>query len=693
MAAWHTATAVCVLLLLSSMRRISTKRVVIAIGIIVALLAIGILTGRRKIFVEIAIFVSVYISLLALFGKGGAKLAIGAILGGVFSYVLVVWLVDEQAIGMSAQDALRYQRYAERSATVGYDVSERFIGMGLAPVEWAIDGFGWLGGGLGVASQGAQHFGGGAEVFGGAGEGGLGQDYGRVGSAGVGDRALVWVRRGALRLACAGIRIGALVCRRATGVRSGRIPRREPCGLLRRYPALRRSLRIVAAGLDGRLLSGDAGACRARICATKRVARTRAFAATENDAERQFRSPRGPTLIRGGHGGRVRLALFATHPIQYHVPWFVALATRPELELVVFFGMVPDALQQGIGFGVGFQWDIPLLGGYEYEVLQNVARRPALGTFAGCDTPMVAGRLRRWNPDVAILTGWQSKMLVQAWWACVRLGVPRIVRGESNAMPHRPAWKRAAHRVWLRGFDRFLAIGKANRDFYLQAGIPEERIHTCPYFVDNERFAAATARLRGRRGELRQAWSIPDRATCFLFCGKLIAKKHPLDFLLALQRAVAAGASVHALVVGDGDLMTEARALFERERLPVTFAGFLNQTEIVSAYVAADCLVLPSDTGETWGLVVNEAMACGIPAIVSDQVGCGPDLVSDDVTGTTFPMGAIDALAQRMIDLSADPGRLNAMGVAARERVSARYSVQCAVNGTMAAIDSVIARG
>lgn len=392
-------------------------------------------------------------------------------------------------------------------------------------------------------------------------------------------------------------------------------------------------------------------------------------------------------------GERVRVAVFATHPIQYQVPWFQALAARPELALRVFFALIPDARQQGVGFGVGFHWDIPMLEGYESEVLENVARPPSLEAFGGCDTPQVSRRLRAWSPDVAILTGWQSKMLVQAWWACVRLGVPRILRGESNAFPDRAPWKRAAHGVWLRGFDRFLAIGKANREFYLQAGIPEARIHACPYFVDNRRFAGAAIPLRERRTVLRERWSIPEHATCFLFCGKLIAKKHPLDLLLALQRAVAAGAPAHALVVGDGKLMTQARALVERERLPVTFAGFLNQTEIVAAYVAADCLVLPSDTGETWGLVVNEAMACGVPAIVSGQVGCGSDLVSDGVTGAIFPMGDVDALARRLIEFSGNRSGLRAMGAAACERVTSRYSVERAVEGTLAAIDAVMARG
>jgi len=154
--------------------------------------------------------------------------------------------------------------------------------------------------------------------------------------------------------------------------------------------------------------------------------------------------------------------------------------------------------------------------------------------------------LRQWRPDLAILTGWQSKMLVQAWWACARLGIPRIVRGESNAMLKRATWKRMMHRVWLRGFDRFLAIGQANREFYLAAGIPESRIHPCPYFVDNQRFAAAAREVRARRTDLRAKWSIPEGVPCFLFCGKLIPKKHPIDLLQALQRAVVAGAPAHA---------------------------------------------------------------------------------------------------------------------------------------------------
>ncbi len=387
---------------------------------------------------------------------------------------------------------------------------------------------------------------------------------------------------------------------------------------------------------------------------------------------------------------RTRVALFATHPIQYHVPWFQHLAARPELDLKIYFGFEPDAAQQGIGFGIDFKWDIPLREGYASELLQNVAPRPALGTFGGCDTPEVGDVLRAWAPDAVILTGWQSKMLIQAAWAAKRLGVPRIIRGESNALRQRAAWKRLLHRAWLRTYDQFLAIGRANEAFYRQAGVRASRIHPCPYFVDNERFVRDAGALAPRREELRRAWAIAEASICFLYSGKLIGKKRPFDLLEALKVAHARGIPAHLLVVGDGELGADLRSFAAEAQLPVTFAGFLNQTDMAKAYVAADCLVLPSDTGETWGLVVNEAMACGIPALVSDQVGCGPDLVSEGVTGRIYPMGDVAALAQRLMDLSRRPQELRTMGAAARQRVLSGYTVEHAVEGTLAAVAAAV---
>lgn len=380
----------------------------------------------------------------------------------------------------------------------------------------------------------------------------------------------------------------------------------------------------------------------------------------------------------------LRVALVATHPIQYHVPWFRALAVRAEVDLKVYFALLPDSAQQGIGFGIPFQWDIPMLEGYAWEALPNARATPALGTFFGSSTPGVLEALRRDRPDAAILTGWNALPLLQALWACERLRLPRIVRGESNAMRLRPAWVRAGHRMLLSRYGAALAIGKANRDFYVANGLDERSIFPALYFVDNARFAAAALSLQPERSRLRSAWSIPGESVCFLFAGKLEPKKRVLDLIAAVAAMRDDVARVHLLVVGTGEQQEEVAAAVARDRLPVTLAGFLNQSRISEAYAAADCLVLPSDYGETWGLVVNEAMASGLPAVVSDRVGCGPDLVDDGVTGAVFPFGDVGALVRVLRSLAADPARLKGMGQRARERIAA-YCVENAVEGTIAA--------
>ena len=389
----------------------------------------------------------------------------------------------------------------------------------------------------------------------------------------------------------------------------------------------------------------------------------------------------------------VRLALITTHPIQYQVPWFQRLAQIPDIDLKVFFGMLPDAEQQGVDFGVSFQWDIPLLNGYQSELLRNVAKVPSLNTFNGISTPDIGRTLKAWCPDVVILTGWQALMLVQALWACKNLRIPLLVRGDSNTLVSRPWWKRVLHRLGLRQYDFFLAVGEGNRYFYRQAGIHPNRIFQCPHFVDNERFREASEAVRKDRETWRRQWSIPARAICFLYAGKLVPKKRIFDLLQALEMAKREHAGLHLLIAGTGELETHSRGLAIDRRLPVSFAGFLNQTEIAKAYAATDCLVLPSDYGETWGLVVNEAMACGLPAVVSDRVGCGPDLVIEGITGAIFPFGDIDTLAASLVALASEPERLRQMGQSAREHVCRDYSVEKAVEGTLAAVAAALTDG
>ncbi|MBE9203843.1 glycosyltransferase family 4 protein [Synechocystis salina LEGE 06099] len=345
----------------------------------------------------------------------------------------------------------------------------------------------------------------------------------------------------------------------------------------------------------------------------------------------------------------LKVGVLTTHPIQYQVPWFRLLAQEPTIDLRVFYCLLPTAAQQGDGFGVAFEWDIPLLDGYQYQVLTNVAQTPSVTSFNGCDTPEIFAMVKGQPWDAFIVNGWVAKSCLQLLLSCRLHQVPCIVRGESNNLSLRPGWKRQLQRLLIGQYSAYLPIGSANRQFYLDAGVRSEKLFFTPYCIENKRFADQADNLRGQKLALREKFHLDPHGITFLYCAKFVDKKRPLDLLQAIAELKEQGkATGQVLMVGDGTLRPACEVLVKEHNLPVQFTGFLNQAEIVAAYVAADCLVLPSDAGETWGLVVNEAMACGLPAIVSNQVGCHADLIVPERTGWTYPLGEITQLGDRL---------------------------------------------
>lgn len=403
---------------------------------------------------------------------------------------------------------------------------------------------------------------------------------------------------------------------------------------------------------------------------------------------------RGPRLLPSHP---TRLLIISSHPIQYQAPLFRALAAEPSLAIEVLFLSLPDARSQGVGFGVPFQWDLPLLEGYRWRQAASVAEPGLQGGFFGLQvrraTRELAASFDGAGPTAVLCTGWQYLGLLQMLLAARARRLPILLRLEANDLRPRRWPVALLHRLLIRSATACLPIGAANARFYRRNGARPETLHPSPYFIDNHFFAERATAAGQERAALRARWGIASDAFCFLFAGKLQPKKHPLDLLEALRRlSHRPGLLVHLLMVGSGELEAGCRTFAAEQRLPVSFAGFLNQTEIPDAYAAADALVLPSDAGETWGLVVNEAMACGRPAIVSDLVGCAEDLVQPGRTGLLVPCGDPTALAAAMETLAADRLASARMGELARQRVTSRYGVEQAVAGVLSACRTLSSR-
>ncbi|MDP3620182.1 MAG: glycosyltransferase family 4 protein [Ramlibacter sp.] len=385
-------------------------------------------------------------------------------------------------------------------------------------------------------------------------------------------------------------------------------------------------------------------------------------------------------------GTGLKLGILASHPIQYQAPLFRELAKRCELLVYYVQRQTPQA-QGAAGFGVGFEWDVDLLSGYTYQFLDNVSAKPDTGTFFGCDTPGIAKEIQTGAFDAFLVMGWHLKSFWQAVRQCRRQGVPVMVRGDSQLASPRSRVKRAVKAVlypWvIRQFDACLYVGQRNRAYLEHYGAQEHRLFFSPHCVDTEAFAAAAA--KADRGAVRAGWRLSEHDQAVLFAGKLVARKRPADLVQAVAQLRSEGRSVVIVWAGDGPERNALDFLAKSLHVPTVFLGFCNQTELPAIYRSADVLALPSDGSETWGLVVNEAMACGTPCVVSDACGCAPDMIPGKAGSGIFPLGDVAAFARALATvLAAPPAQAAIKGVSEAHSLSAAAAgiMECAVKLT-----------
>ena len=354
----------------------------------------------------------------------------------------------------------------------------------------------------------------------------------------------------------------------------------------------------------------------------------------------------------------------------------------------MWYVILPDPEQQGIGFDQAFSWDIPLLDGYNWKEIGSCSRGGSLDGFFGTRVNNAAARLKQISPDAVLVTGWHQYSLVQFSRACNTVGIPCLVRGDSNNLKSRAWIKRWLHGKLLKLYQGFLYVGQANQGFYRDNGVDKRQLYFVPHFVDNDWFQQQLPDRSRSRKKWRKKMGIDEQEFVILYVGKLQPKKHVADLIRGVAMLSRITPDYCLVITGDGVLLDELQVLAEQLKLRILFTGFQNQSELPAIYLSSDCLVLPSDYGETWGLVVNEAMNCGLPVVVSDRVGCGPDLVIKDKTGYCYPFGDFESLARALEVLWRNPARRREMGIYASQHIN-KYSFQAATKGLLKALDCV----
>jgi len=339
----------------------------------------------------------------------------------------------------------------------------------------------------------------------------------------------------------------------------------------------------------------------------------------------------------------MKLAIVTTHPIQYNAPFFRVLEQNASIESIVYFTQPPSSTHFDPGFNRHVEWDINLTSEYQSE--QHDATRKS-GRQA------LLKNIKEQAPDAVLIYGWNFPghfFLMRK----LKGAIPVWFRGDSHLIDPLPTLKRWLRRMaltWVyRHVDHCFTVGSNNEDYFIKHGLKSNQLSRAPHAVDNKWFQTDDTERRKEALAWRRALGIPDKDKVILFSGKLEEKKEPELLIKAWQ--LLDDPTLHLILGGTGIL--EIQLHTDYAELPnIHLIGFQNQSKMPVLYRMAEVFCLPSKgPNETWGLAINEALACGVPCIASDRVGCARDILANPQLGRVFPSGNVNALKEALLTL------------------------------------------
>lgn len=347
-----------------------------------------------------------------------------------------------------------------------------------------------------------------------------------------------------------------------------------------------------------------------------------------------------------------KLAIITTHPIQYNAPWFKLLNSNGKVHPKVFYtwGQLQSNSKFDPGFGKAIEWDIPLLDGYQYTFVKNTSFDPGSHHRRGIINPSLIKEIEQWQPDALLIFGWNFISHLN----CIKFfhkKIPILFRGDSTLLRKQSFLKSTLRKIYLKYIYSYIDIafyvGSENKKYFLKYGLKINQLISAPHAVDNARFADINNKYQIEADNWKKDLKIPDNSLVIVYAGKLESIKNPsiiIEFAMSLRNK-----AVYFIIVGNGKLENELKEKCYGNN-QIIFIDFQNQQKMPIVYRLGHFFMLSSDS-ETWGLSINEAMACSRSLIIRDTCGCSIDLVKDGENGFLFQKDNISRLTAKFTEL------------------------------------------
>lgn len=375
----------------------------------------------------------------------------------------------------------------------------------------------------------------------------------------------------------------------------------------------------------------------------------------------------------------IRVCVVSPEPTPYRAPLFDRISEVEGLDLTVVYAAATISSRE---------WTIPLA--HRAVVLRGW--HVPTGRLLYHDyplTPQVWPMLTRLRPDVVVVPGWSLFAAHAAILWCRFHRIPYLITSESHALEPRPRWTEALKAIILPRIvvpaAGYLVTGRLSGMFLQRYGADGSRVRLFANTPDAESLMAKAERRSARRDDVRRAYGFGPNDVVVVSVARLLPQKAPDVLVRAVARS---SVPMKLFFVGSGPERAKLEALARDEAVDATFAGHLEGDELVDAYLAADIFALLSRR-EPWGVVVNEALASGLPVVLSNRVGAGYDLVEPEENGLVVPVDDVASAARALGKLAADADLRREWGLRSR-RLIAGWTHEASARSFMDAVHEAV---